>query len=164
MPREAYWSPKYAHGVAHGWELPDVSPTPQEVGKKRQAEPGQKSGYVYRNVGERTGYSGQLKGSGWVYAPATSHISRFLFTDARQNADMAEYGLMGGASQLQVVFKGANYSGEVDEYVYYFSDHDTGIETFKELSRSAHPYAEVLLPDVINGGIPYFRLAHITPA
>ena len=160
MPREAYWVPKFSHGIPQGWELSGLSPSPQETTKRRQGEPGQKKGYVYRTVGERTGYAAERAGSGWVYAPVTSHISRFLWTDARSNPEMAEYGFYGGASQLEVIFKGPNYQGEEDEYVYYFNDHAHGLEVFNSLSRSPHPFVWVLIPDVIESGVPYFRLAH----
>jgi hypothetical protein len=162
MPREANWTPKYSFGIPHGWEIPDISPhSPAEtVAKKRQTRyGGQRVNYVYRNVGERTGYSEQREGTGWIYAPVTSHISRFLFTDARLNPEMAEYGPQGGASQLQVIFKGANYEGEDDEYIYYFHDPYAGLEIANAMATAAHPYADVLLPQVIRAGVPYFRLA-----
>lgn len=72
---------------------------------------------------------------------------------------MAEYNEVKGASQLQVIFKGANYEGEDDEYIYYFYDRYEGLEIANALAVSPHPYSEVLLPRVINAGIPYFRLA-----
>ena len=161
IPRDSNWIPKYPFGVAHGWELPEISPHPETVRRRRQLKhPGQTAGYVYRNVGDRTGYTASGEGGGWLYVPVTSHISRFLWTDARLNPAMAEYGAMGGASHLQVIFKGENYEGESDEYVYYFNDHDRGLQIASELSRASHPYADVLLPMVIQAGIPYFRLAH----
>lgn len=162
-PREADWIPKYPFGVAHGWELPEISPhsSPEKTKRRRQLKhPDQTAGYVYRNVGERTGVASLLLGSGWIYAPVTSHISRFLWTDALLNPTLAEYNVMKGASQLQVIFKGENYEGEADEYIYYFYDREEGLRIGSELSRASHPYSDVLLPQVIQAGIPYFRLAH----
>lgn len=159
-PQEANWIPKYTFGTPHGWELPELSPHPEIVRRQRQLKrPDQRAGYVYRNVGDRTGYAAQREGSGWVYTPVTSHISRFLWTDARLNPELNQYGFL-GASQLQVIFKGDNYEGEADEYIYYFTNHEHGLEIASELSRARHPYADVLLPKVIQAGVPYFRLAH----
>lgn len=109
----------------------------------------------------------------WVHAPATSHISRFKYVDARENSLQRRFGRrtgMGtsddnphtsGASQLHVVFRGKDGQGETAEYGYFFDRHDWGADVFERMSSSGHPYGNVLYPDVIKGGVPYQRLSRI---
>lgn len=57
--------------------------------------------------------------------------------------------------QLFVVFKGPDEKGEVAEYLYNFSTPAQGQAIFDRMRVNAHPYGNVLYPDVIQGGIPY---------
>lgn len=109
----------------------------------------------------------------WIQAPSTSHISRFMFVDARQNALQRRFGrrygeggsdnpFASGASELHVVFRDEKRGSEGAEYAYYFNSHDLGKDIFDRLSASGHPYSEVLRPDVVlNKSIPYQRLSRI---
>lgn len=89
----------------------------------------------------------QQRSSGWVSAPATSHISRFMLVHGEQ------------ATHIQVVFKGPEGKGEVAEYMYTFPDDNSAVRIFNQLRSSAHPYGQVLYPKVIKGGIPYAPMA-----
>lgn len=141
--------------------MPEHGPTPPLPSWVQSTWTGSRQG-ADRVSSENTELSPQKTlraGAQWRSAPSTSHISRFMLVDARLNGDVAAFGPHGGASQLQVVFKGPDGVGEVAEYVYYFTDHDEGSGVFSRMSSSPHPYSLVLVPDVIDKGIPYHPLA-----
>lgn len=109
----------------------------------------------------------------WVTAPPGSHISRFMYVDARDNSLQRKFGrrygeggssnpFSSGASELRVVFKGKEGRGEDSEYAYYFNRHDLGRDIFERMSTSPHPYGEILYPEVVkNKSIPYQRLSKL---
>ena len=92
-------------------------------------------------------------------SPATSHIARFQFTDARDNRLLKNFGFGSshsggvrrseGASELRVVFRDEDTGGEGPEYVYWFPDHAEGRAVYERMLGHPHPYGEVLYPDVI---------------
>lgn len=112
-----------------------ISPAPDETVGRRQGE-----GKDF--LGRRKGPIRQ-EGGGWVYAPASSHLSRFMLVEDDKEA------------RLLVVFRGPGGQGEVSEYVYTFPSQEEGARVFALLRSSPHPYSEVLRPMVIAAGIPY---------
>lgn len=74
-------------------------------------------------------------------APATSHI--------------AQYGVSG--SELYVTFKEAS-GGESDTFVYTLPSQEAAGDLYLQLHSSPHPYGQVLKPDVIDAGVPVYRI------
>lgn len=112
-----------------------ITPAPGPLVSRRQGE-------EKDTLGRRKGTIRQESG-GWIYAPVSSHLSRFMFED------------QGVKAQIHVVFKGPEGRGEVAEYSYSFDDADRANEIFMLMRSSPHPYGSVLRPMVILAGIPY---------
>lgn len=115
-----------------------ISPLPQETKGRRQGSSD--------DEGNRRAGPIRQEGEGWVFAPSTSHISRFKFGGGPD-----------GTAQLTVVFKGPDNQGEVAQYSYFFDDHNEATQVYDEMRRSPHPYGNVLYPDVIQEGIPFSK-------
>jgi hypothetical protein len=108
----------------------------------------------------------------WTHAPSSSHISRFLYRDARTNSLTRKFGRVletpaggnpyaRGASELRVVFRNEKSGGESAEYAYFYEDAAAGASIFDLMRGSGHPYGEVLHPLVIKGGVPYQRISRM---
>lgn len=100
----------------------------------------------------------------WESAPATSHVSRFRFWDAREWSFLrnfgyrdGQFGVKGGASVLDVIFRDEKSGGEGPQYSYYFHDHGSGRTLYEKMLASPHPYGEVLYPLVVRAGVEYLR-------
>lgn len=139
---QSSWTGSREGAIQTGSERDAISTPPQRTTGRRQ-------GSEDRPGDNRSGPIRQ-QGEGWVYAPSTSHISRFMLVLSELKTQN---------SVLQVVFKGPEGKGEVAEYAYHFSDPRQAQSVFDAMRRSGHPYGEVLTPKVIRAGIPYHPLA-----
>lgn len=83
-----------------------------------------------------------LEDSAWVFAPAQSHISRWLAYEVDD-----EYYLL-------VRFKRKG-GGETRTYSYRFSSSAEVASIDTAMKRSPHPYSAVLRPRVIQAGVPF---------
>lgn len=150
----------------HSWDRPTSEVLPrQETGWSPKYEQGVPSDRPFNE-------SPQAMSEQWVMAPSTSHISRFMFTDARENSLLRKFGrrigeggssnpFSAGASELRVIFK-KNDGSEDSEYVYWYNDHARGKDIFDRLKASPHPYSEVLHPEVVlNRSVPYQRVSRL---
>lgn len=117
------------------------------------------SGYVPKhewgaaNPGDGVSHA---KGSAWQYGPAQSGVHSFRFLDARQRERLtASPSPIGrGRSELHVRIR--RRSGSVTgTYVYFFDDAETGAAVYERMLSSAHPFTQVLVPDVIKAQVPY---------
>ncbi len=103
--------------------------------------------------------------TGWVDAPATSHVHSFTFFDARTVKGPRQIvawaylhsPLVAGRSVLGVKFKPTERVG-ITWYQYFFIDHVKGQDIFQAMSIAAHPWGEVGYPRLVEGGIPYRRV------
>lgn len=95
----------------------------------------------------------------WEAAPATSHILRWRWYDAKQHKFLTKFpGATGqGRSELHVQFKDKQ-GGASSVYAYYFATPEAGATVVQKLRSSSHPYGEVLTPYVIRAGIPYTKV------
>lgn len=151
----------------HPWDVPTSEALPrQETGWTPKYEQGIPSDRPFNSAP-------QAADENWVSAPSTSHISRFMYVDARENALQRRFGrrygdggsdnpFAAGASQLHVVFRGKDGRGETAEYAYFFNNHAWGRDVFERMRTSGHPYSEILYPElVLNKAVPYQRLSRI---
>lgn len=89
----------------------------------------------------------------WTPAPASSHLSRFRLWDARKYKFLRA--LLGGVSQLNVVFKANGRSPET-QYTYEFRDHDQARRVYDAMAAAEHP-GEVVHAMLIKEGVPYTK-------
>jgi hypothetical protein len=82
--------------------------------------------------------------SEWVFAPDSSHMSRWL---AVSDPDSGSYVLMARFKERHGV--------ESRTYVYFFPSIDELESVNERLRRSLHPYSSVMYPQVIQAGVPY---------
>lgn len=139
------------------------------VGRRNLWEPSRPNGVPSDHPFKAEPALAVVGGTGeWVYAPSTSHISRFKFDDARTNRLLKNFGFGAtssggvrrheGASELRVVFRDADSGAESVEYVYWFHDHAAGAAVAEAMTGHPHPYGEVLYPEVIAPNrVPYQR-------
>lgn len=89
----------------------------------------------------------------WTEAPEDSHLARFRYWDARKYRHLRT--LLGGVSQLNVVFKATNTKPETS-YTYEFRDAAEGERVFA-LMREAESPGEIVHAELIRKGVPYTR-------
>lgn len=103
-------------------------------------------------------------GTGWVDAPATSHIEKMHFLYGGNPDDSMETGrtnqsrfvrrFLNNESVITVRFRPSGNSGGA-EYAYMFDDHALALDIWEDLITSPHPYGEVLYPRMRKAGVPY---------
>lgn len=142
IPTPSAWVGQRAGALPIEYENAELSSSPQEMQGRRQ---GSEDDPNNRRRGP-TRQQGEANGITWVYAPSTSHISRFALVTENDE------------TRLQVVFKGPNGNGEVAEFAYYPSA-ATARALYDQMRRSQHPYGTVLYPQAIKTGIPYHRIS-----
>ncbi len=89
----------------------------------------------------------------WTEAPASSHVARFAYYDARKHRFLRT--LLGGVSQLKVHFKATATKPETG-YTYEFKDAADGERVFAMMVAAEHP-GEVIHRELILRRIPYTR-------
>lgn len=95
--------------------------------------------------------AGRAAGAPWVMGPPRSGVHSFRFLAARSTTALG-----GGATELHVRIRRRDGS-VTPTYVYFFDRAEAGRRVYERMRASAHPFTDVLVPDVINAKVPYTR-------